>query len=185
MQEDAYSRSVKRIRCLGRICVLKFLRGSGKVLQNRLQHYPWSEIFLSSKILVVGIAEHNSTVATCGIRSVLNILTLYVEKQHRGRGLGKKILGKTIDAARKRGLQYILLGVYSDKPLAYHLYSTFGFKEIVHIRRPNMMFMMLPLSAKGEVAYTFLNAACSWLPKLLLSGFAQWFEARTIVGDAY
>lgn len=184
MQENACSRPAKRIRHLGRIFVLKFLKGSGKALQTRLQYYPWSEIFLSSKILVVGIAEHNSTVATCGIRSMLNILTLYVDKQHRGRGLGKEILGKTIDAARKRGLHFILLGVYLDNPLAYHVYSTFGFKEIVHIERPDMVFMMLPLSVEGEFVYAFLNAACSWLPKSLLSGFAQWFEARTIRGGA-
>lgn len=184
MQKNAYSGPAKRIHKLGRIFVLKFLRGTGKTLQTRLRDSPWSEIFLSSKILVVGITEHNSTVATCGIRSMLNILTLYVDKQHRGRGLGKKILGKTIDAARKHGLHYILLGVYSDNPLAYHLYSTSGFKEIVHIKRPDMTFLMLPLSVEGELAYVFLNAACSWLPKSLLSGFAQWFEARTISDGA-
>lgn len=184
MQENAYSRHAKRIRNLGRIFILKFLKGSGKSLQTPLYGFPWSKIFLSAKILVVGVTEDNSTVAACGIRSVLNILTLYVSKRHRGRGLGKKILGKTIDTARKRGLRFILLGVYSDSPLTYHLYSTFGFKEIVHIKRPDMMFMMLPLSFEGELAYAFLNVSCSWLPKSLLSGFAQWVEARTIIGGA-
>jgi len=162
---------------------LKFLVGSGKALQFQLEEFPWSRIFLPSKLLVVGIEERNNAVAACGIRSILNVLTLYVRKQHRGRGLGRKTLAKTIDVAKKFGLRFILLGAYSDNPSAYNLYSTVGFKEIVHIKRPDMMFMMFPLSFEGELAYAFLNVACSWLPKSLLSGFAQWFEARTISGS--
>ena len=161
---------------------MKFLKCSGKALQTPLRGFPWSNIFSPAKILVVGVTEDNNTVAACGIRSFLNVLTLYVKKQHRGRGIGRKILRKTIDVARKRGLRFILLGVYSDNPLTYRLYSTSGFKEIVHIRRPDMMFMMLPLSVEGELAYDFLTTVCSWLPRSLLSGFAQWFEARTISG---
>jgi len=162
---------------------LKFLVGSGKTLQIQLQGFPWSSIFLSSKLLVVGTGEHNNTVSACGIRSVLNVLTLYVKKRYRGRGLGKKTLAKTIDAAKKLGFRFILLGAYSDNPSAYDLYSTAGFKEIVHIERPDMRFMMLPLSFEGELACVFFNAACLRLPKSLLSGFAQWFEARTISGS--
>lgn len=184
MQKNAYSRPAKRIHILGRIFVLKFLRGNGKTLQGQLQDFPWSQVFSPTKILVVVLSEDDNTAAACGIRSLFNVLTLYVGKQYRGQGIGKKILGKTIDEAKNRGLRFILLGVYSDNPSAYHLYSTFGFKEIVHIKRPDMMFMMLPLSASGELAYAFLNAACSWMPKLLLSGFAQWVEARTISGSA-
>jgi len=163
---------------------LKFLEGSGKLLQSYLQDFPWFEVFFPSKILVVSISKEDNTVAACGIRSMLNILTLYVDGQHRGQGVGKKILRRTVDAARKRGLRFILLGVHSDNPTAYHLYSTFCFKKFLYINNPDMTFMVLPLTIKGKLVSAFLNTVCSWLPKLFLESFAQWVEARTISGSA-
>ena len=163
---------------------MRFLEGSGKLLQSYLQGFPWFEVFFPSKILVVGISKEDNTVAACGIRSMLNILILYVDGQHRGRGVGKKILRRTVDAARKRGLPFVLLGVHSDNPTAYHLYSTFGFRKFLYINNPDMTLMVLPLSIKGEVVCSFLNTACSWLPKLFLEGFAQWVETRIISGSA-
>lgn len=159
---------------------MRFLNGSGKTLQRQIEAFPWLPVFAAAKILVVGFSEDNRAVAACGIRSLLNVLTLYIRRQYRGQGLGKIILGQALGSARKRGLSFILLGVYSNNPSAYRLYSKAGFKQVVQIKRPEMTFMMLPLSGKGELAYKILKTICSVLPKSLLSGFAQWFEAKTV-----
>ena len=96
-----------------------------------MANIPWTNAFLPSKILVVGVDDKSNVAAVCGIRSVFNILTLYVCEQCRGRGIGSQILAKTIGMERERRLGFILLGVFYDNVRAFRLYSRFGFKEVV------------------------------------------------------
>jgi len=77
-----------------------------------LANIPWANVFLPSKILVVGVDDKSNVVAVCGVRSLFNILTLYVCEQCRGLGIGSQILKKTIGMARERRLGFILLGFF-------------------------------------------------------------------------
>ena len=48
---------------------------------------------------------------------------------HRGRGLGRALVGAVIDAARRAGLEKIELSVYASNVPALSLYRSVGFVE--------------------------------------------------------
>jgi RimJ/RimL family protein N-acetyltransferase len=145
-----------------------------------LSNIPWAKAFLPSKILVAGVDDDGQVVAVCGIRSVFNILTLYVCSEWRGRGIGTQILEKVIDIVRERRLGFVLLGVSYDNARAFHLYSKFGFREVVYLKKPSLRVMMLPTSSIGKVAYRFLcGIACS-LPNVFWTYTAQWVHNITV-----
>ena len=145
-----------------------------------MSNIPWANAFLPSKILVVGVDDDGDVVAVCGIRSVFNILTLYVCSEWRSRGIGTQILEKAINMARERYLGFILLGVLYDNVRALHLYSKFGFKEVVYLRKSSLRVMMLPMGFVGEVAYPFLcGIACS-LPNVFWTYAVRWVHNITV-----
>lgn len=161
---------------------MKFILSSKEVFKSELRSIPWANAFLPSKILVVCV-DDGSFGAVCGIRSVFNILTLYVCEQWRGRGIGSQILAKTISMARERRLGFILLGVFYDNVRAFRLYSRFGFKEVVYLRKLGLRVMMLPLDFLGEVAYVFLCGITLLLPNMFWTYVAQWVHDRTVSDD--
>ena len=145
-----------------------------------MSNIPWANAFLPSKILVVGVDDKGEVEAVCGIRSVFNILTLYVGEQWRGRGVGNQILEKAIDIARERRLGFILLGVSYNNVRALHLYSNFGFKEVVYLKKSDLRVMILPMDFVGEVAYVVLCGVTSLLPNVFWTYFAQCVHNVTV-----
>jgi len=145
-----------------------------------LANIPWVNAFLPSKILVVGVDDKSNVAAVCGIRSLFNILTLYVCEQCRGLGIGSQILAKTIGMARERRLGFILLGVFYDNVRAFRLYSRFGFKEVVYLRKSGLRVMMLPMNFIGEITYLFLCNVTLLLPNLFWAYAAQWVHNATV-----
>jgi ribosomal protein S18 acetylase RimI-like enzyme len=155
--------------------------GSGEGFRLKLSDIPWTDAFLSSKILVAGVGDEGEVEAVCGIRGVFNILTLYVREWWRGRGIGNQILRKAIDIARERGLGFILLGVSYGNTSALHLYCKFGFKEVVYLKKSGLKVMMLPLDLVGEVAYAFLWGITRSLPNVCWTYTAQWVHDATVI----
>ena len=145
-----------------------------------MANIPWVNAFLPSKILVVGVDDKSNVAAVCGIRSLFNILTLYVCEQCRGLGIGSQILEKTIGMARERRLGFILLGVFYDNVRAFRLYSRFGFREVVYLRKLGLRVMMLPMNFVGEVTYLFLCVVTLLLPNLFWTYAAQWVHNATV-----
>ncbi|WP_218222226.1 ribosomal protein S18-alanine N-acetyltransferase [Nesterenkonia sp. Act20] len=62
-----------------------------------------------------------------------DVQTLAVAPEMQGRGLGTRLLGLLVDAARARGAEQILLEVRADNPGAQALYLREGF-EPIHTR---------------------------------------------------
>ena len=59
------------------------------------------------------------------------ILSLGIEREFRGQGLGSLLLSKALNwAARQQALAWIDLGVFSHNAHARHLYNKFGFIEV-------------------------------------------------------
>ena len=159
---------------------VKLLSGDGRQLGKRVQDFPLASELASSGLLVVLVDRNSDAVAACGIRSLFNILVLYVEESHRGRGLGTEVLVKTIDAARRHGLNFVTLSVSSDNAAAYRIYSTHGFKEIVHLRKPDLILMINPLNREGWFVYEFLKSLCTLLPSSFLASVHGWLYKRTV-----
>ena len=159
---------------------MKLLVNSGEHLGEKLKNFPMAREFLPSEILVVGINDSEVLVA-CGIRSIFNILTLYVNQGYRGRGLGSLILKKTINVARNRNINFITLAVLSDNAPALHLYHKFGFKKVLYLR--NYIAMIFPLTLKGQFACAFSRIIGFVLPNQFLVHFARLIYERTVADN--
>ena len=67
------------------------------------------------------VSSRSDTMGHCGT------LAMGLLPPYRGRGIGERLLLKTISAARARGITRIELGVFSDNQAAIKLYKRAGF----------------------------------------------------------
>ena len=58
----------------------------------------------------------------------VGVLGMGVHKDHRGLGLGKKLMEKTLAKAKEKGWERIELEVYTTNTAAIRLYESFGFE---------------------------------------------------------
>lgn len=63
------------------------------------------------------------------------IFDLYVIKEYRGRGIGKKLLNTAIEDLKHHGIEIIQLTVINSNKRAIELYKKFGFEERLKILR--------------------------------------------------
>jgi ribosomal-protein-alanine N-acetyltransferase len=63
-----------------------------------------------------------------------HLLNVCIAPEHRGRGLGRHLLGRLLDVARWNGAERVYLEVRPSNPLAKTLYESVGFHQIG--RRP-------------------------------------------------
>ena len=158
---------------------MKLISNSGEYSRKKAFDFPIAQELASSKVLVV-CRKKGEIIAACGMRSPLNILVIHVREGYRGRGIGKELLTKTIEAAEKRRLGFISLTVSSDNIVAFHLYSKFGFKEVASLRETRQILMMLPLTFIGKLAYVIFHTLCLLLPNPFLLYTHSWLYQRTL-----
>jgi len=159
---------------------MKFLLINGEYFTEKKRDFPTPEEFASSRLLVVCTKNDDNIVGACGIRSLLNILVLYVKKDHRGRGVGTELLRKTIQEAEKRRLGFITLSLSSNNIVAFRLYCRFGFKEVMFLRKSDLILMMLPLTSVGKLAYAFFHMVRFLLPNTFLTYVHTWLYKGTV-----
>jgi GNAT superfamily N-acetyltransferase len=152
---------------------MKFLvsYGENNRLGEKLRAFPayFHKVFLSScKILVLCELNSKHAIAGCGITRVTNYLLIYVEEAYRGYGIGKRILELTVNEARKQGLGFVALAVSSNNVPALRLYRRCKFREIKAFKKYGFIIMMLPLTQKGELLYTFLRRFCLNFPEAVM-----------------
>ncbi len=63
------------------------------------------------------------------------ISDLYVEKNYRGKGLGKKLINKSKKFFKKNKLKFMELGVRHNNKSATKVYQKYGFKEYSKLMR--------------------------------------------------
>ena len=78
----------------------------------------------STRKIIGTIGLHATDALTCELRKN------YIEKSHRGKGLGKWMLSSAISIAREKGFHKIMLETISPLKVAIDMYRQFGFKEI-------------------------------------------------------
>ena len=60
--------------------------------------------------------------------------SVYIAVEHRGKGLGKKLLAPLIDEARRMGLHAIIGAIESGNEASIRLHAGFGFVEAGRVR---------------------------------------------------
>ncbi|ADL07381.1 arsinothricin resistance N-acetyltransferase ArsN1 family A [Thermosediminibacter oceani] len=78
---------------------------------------------------VHGWASLNVFNARCCYSGVSDI-SIYIEREMRGKGLGKVLLGSLIETARKQGFHKMVLSVFKENRIAKGLYRSLGFREV-------------------------------------------------------
>lgn len=151
-------------------------------MRESVQEFAVANELSCSKILVTCVANNFGVIAACGIRGIFNVLVLEVKEDYRARGIGTETLKRAIVVARKMDVGFIALSVSPDNKAARHLYSKFGFRWIVYLKRPDRAVMILPLAVRGELAYNFLRV-CSVLPNIFLARIHEWLYERTVSND--
>lgn len=128
----------------------------------------WSEAAMRSTLLdtdaVAELAEVDDRVA--GYAALLapigapdaDVLTIAVEADLRGLGVGRALLTHLLDAAGRRGARRVFLEVRADNPVAQALYASEGFEPIgrrPHYYQPDdvdALVMRLDLRRRGSAA---------------------------------
>jgi hypothetical protein len=147
---------------------IKIIIGNGKELRPRIAGFKWAHIFVLSKLLVLGEVNNSIIVTACGIRSPLNVLTLYVKEGYRHRRIGSRILREIIEISRNNGFNFITATTDSDNIPALRLYRKYNFKKIISLKKSDLTVLMLPLTLIGTLLYRALRVLCSVLSNELL-----------------
>jgi len=66
--------------------------------------------------------------------------SIYVEKNQRGKGIGKMLLQPLIDEARKMNMHTIIAGIDADNKISIAFHKQFGFVEVGYIKEVSWKF---------------------------------------------
>jgi L-amino acid N-acyltransferase YncA len=66
--------------------------------------------------------------------------SIYVEKNERGKGIGKMLLQPLIDEARKMNMHTIIAGIDGDNKISIAFHKQFGFEEVGYIKEVGWKF---------------------------------------------
>ena len=67
-------------------------------------------------------------------------LSVYVDEQARGRGIGTTLVRAILEQARSRELHVVMAGITSDNIVSLRLHEKLGFVEVAHIREVGYKF---------------------------------------------
>jgi GNAT superfamily N-acetyltransferase len=147
---------------------------------KELLDFPVAQELCCSQIVVFHTVA-NIVVAACGIRrNLFNVLVLHVKNGYRNQQIGTQILQKTIDKANSSGLSFITLSVSSKNTHALHLYSKIGFKQVITLRKSNLILMLLPLKCEGSLLYLLLHGLFFVIPQDLVAHVHHWYYRKTL-----
>jgi L-amino acid N-acyltransferase YncA len=91
------------------------------------------------KNAVVGFSTFGPFRAWTGYRfSVEN--SIYVSKNHRGKGIAKMLMPPLIEAAKTLGLHTIIAGIDATNEASIKLHEQFGFVETAHMKAVGFKF---------------------------------------------
>ena len=67
-------------------------------------------------------------------------LSVYVDEQARGRGIGTALVRRILDHARAHDLHVVMAGITSDNAVSLRLHENLGFVEVAHVREVGYKF---------------------------------------------
>ncbi|MGE5654486.1 MAG: arsinothricin resistance N-acetyltransferase ArsN1 family A [Bacillota bacterium] len=95
-----------------------------------LQHGPREPIIVAcDEDRVVGFASL-SLFSPRACYAHVSSLSIYMARSHRGRGIGKELLGALVELGRAAGYRKIILNAFDFNEAAMALYRSFGFRHV-------------------------------------------------------
>lgn len=67
-------------------------------------------------------------------------LSVYVNVDHRGRGIGKLLTQAILEAGRQAGLHSVLSRIAADNPISIHLHEALGFRTMGVLKEAGYKF---------------------------------------------
>ena len=105
----------------------------GKSFEPDGRHSFYNDIENEFIAFYIGL-EDDTVIGTVALKRLYDdtaeLKSLYLSKEHRGKGFGKKLLDTVIKKASKEGIKYIVLDSMSKYKAALHLYESVGFIPI-------------------------------------------------------
>lgn len=87
---------------------------------------------------VQGWASVNSYNSRCCYGGVGD-LSIYIDREMRGKGLGKLLLGGLMDSAREQGFHKLILNAFDSNEAAKKLYLALGFRHVGTYEKQGVM----------------------------------------------
>jgi len=66
--------------------------------------------------------------------------TVYVDREHAGRGIGRALYAALLDALRARGLHLVIGGIAQPNEASVGLHEALGFRKVAHFSEVGMKF---------------------------------------------
>jgi L-amino acid N-acyltransferase YncA len=92
-------------------------------------NHRYKVIIAEDKGQVVGWASLNQYNSRCAYKGVADI-SVYISREYRGRGIGKKLLAQLDVIAKENGFHKLVLFTFPFNPLGQALYRKMGFREV-------------------------------------------------------
>jgi phosphinothricin acetyltransferase len=96
-------------------------------------------VALNEACRVVGWASLSRYHARPGYRFTTEN-SVYVAADQRGRGIGRRLLAESIEAAKRKGLHAIIAAIDADNQASLRLHESFGFEKVGHFKRVGYKF---------------------------------------------
>jgi ribosomal protein S18 acetylase RimI-like enzyme len=98
-----------------------------------LRNHPKSIVLLAQDAGVfIGLLTAFENFSTFTAKPMINIHDVFVFREHRGKGVGRKLMNAIIDEAKRRQCSRLTLEVRKDNRNAQNLYRSLGFEEVEH-----------------------------------------------------
>ncbi len=111
--------------------------GSSYEEESKLNDKIWIDRLTKEHINVLGAFDKDILVGICisvmnprkKIRHLATLNSMYVQKEYRKLGIGKKLITNTLNDLKRRDIEIVNLSVVTDNTNAIYLYKSLGFSS--------------------------------------------------------
>lgn len=88
---------------------------------------------------VLGYSSLSGFQSNCGYRKTAE-LSVYVEKNHRGKGIGASLLTEILYQGRRLGFHAVISSISTGNNVSIKLHEKFGFEKVAHLKEVGFKF---------------------------------------------
>lgn len=104
--------------------------------------------------------QNEKIIGAAGMGGLFHVSSVYIDKNFRGRGLGKILQQTLVNEAKKRGYSFVTVFIDPTNLISVKLHDSFGYKTIFRIHySPNITqeIKIYVFKSKGKIVEKFLH----------------------------